>query len=122
MLGDALVERHLVVEEDGVYRCAHPTIAAVVRARMTTSRRREVHRALAHAFELLLPAGARSDLEVAEIARHADQAGDRELAYRYGLLAADAAVTRCAFDEALSGGDLAFGAPPAPGAGRILDR
>ena len=30
MIGDALVERHLAVEEDGVYRCAHPLIARVV--------------------------------------------------------------------------------------------
>ena len=44
----------------------------------------------------------RSDFEVAEIARHADQAGDQALAYRYALLAADAAVRRCAYDEALS--------------------
>ncbi|MFL5618571.1 MAG: ATP-binding protein [Gemmatimonadaceae bacterium] len=107
MLGDALVERHLVVEEDGAYACAHPTIAAVVRARLTTSRRREVHRALALTLELLLPAGTRASLEAGEIARHADQAGDRAMAYRYALLAAEAGVTRCAFDEALSWLDLA---------------
>src|SRR5688500_16756132 len=79
MLGDALVERHLVVEDDGGYRCAHPTIATVVRARLTTSRRREVNRALALTLELLLPTSARSDFEVAEIARHAEQAGEHAL-------------------------------------------
>ena len=108
MLGDALVERHLAVEEDGAYACAHPTIAAVVRARLTTSRRREVHRALALTLEFLLPPAVKgASLEAGEIARHADQAGDRALAYRYALLAAEAGVVRCAFDEALSWLDLA---------------
>ena len=122
MLGDALVERHLMIEEDGVYRCAHPTIAAVVRARLTTSRRREVHRALALTLELLLPANARSDFGVAEIARHADQAGDQTLAYRYALLAADEAVKRCAFDEALSWLDLASGSARSPDDAGLVDR
>ena len=122
MLGDALVERHLAVEEDGVYRCAHPTIAAVVRARLTTSRRREVHRALALALELLLPTSARSEFEMAEIARHADQAGDHTLAYRYAVLAADAAVKRCAFDEALSWLDLASGSARSPDDVLTVDR
>ena len=122
MLGDALVDRHLAVEEDGVYRCAHPTIAGVVRQRLTTSRRREVHRALALTLELLLPAERRSDFEVAEIARHADQAGDDALAYRYSLLAADAAVRRCAFDEALSWLDLAAGSARTPDDAGVVDR
>ena len=121
MLGDALVERHLAVEEDGAYRCAHPTIAAVVRQRLTTSRRREVHRALALTLELLL-ADRHSDFEVGEIARHADQAGDHALAYRYALLAADAAVRRCAFDEALSWLDLASGSARTPDDAAMVDR
>ena len=122
MLGDALVERHLAVEDDGVYRCAHPTIAAVVRARLTTSRRREVHRALALALELLLTPHARSDFDVAEIARHADQAGDEGLAYRYALLAAEAAVKRCTFDEALSWLDLAASSARSPDDAGVVDR
>ena len=122
MLGDALVERHLVVEDDGVYRCAHPTIAAVVRARLTTSRRREVHRALAVTLELLLRASVRSDFEVAEIARHADQGGEHALAYRYALLAAEAAVKRYAFDEALSWLDLAASSARSPADAGIVDR
>ena len=121
MLGDALVERHLAVEEDGAYRCAHPTIAAVVRQRLTTSRRREVHRALALTLDLLL-ADRHSDFEVGEIARHADQAGDHALAYRYALLAADAAVRRCAFDEALSWLDLASGSARTPDDAAMVDR
>lgn len=122
MLGDALVERHLVVEEDGVYECAHPTIAAVVRARLTTSRRREVHRALALTLELLLPPGQRPGLEAGEIARHADQAGDRAMTYRYALLAADAGVARFAFDEALSWLDLAATAARTPEESDLVDR
>ena len=122
MLGDALVERHLVVEEDGAYACAHPTIAAVVRARLTTSRRREVHRALAVTLELLIPTGARTGLEAGEIARHADQAGDRAMAYRYALLAADASVVRFAYDEALSWLDLAAGSAATAEDSEMVDR
>ena len=122
MLGDALVERHLVIESDGAYACAHPTIAAVVRARLTTSRRREVHRALAITLEFLLPAGTRATLEAGEIARHADQAGDRAMAYRYALLAAEAGVSRCAFDEALSWLDLAAGSAATPDESELVDR
>lgn len=122
MLADALVERHLVVEADGVYRCAHPTIAAVVRARLTTSRRREVHRALALTLELLLPKRDRTDFEVGEIARHADQAGDHTLTYRYALLAADAAAARSAFDDSLSWLDLASGAALSPSESDAVDR
>ena len=111
MAGDALVERHLAAEQDGTYRCAHPTIAAVVRARLTTSRRREVHRALAQALELVLPAGEKVDgTQAAEIASQADHAGDRPMTYRYALLASEGARARCAYDEALSWLDLACSA------------
>ena len=109
-LGDALVERHLVVDDDGVYRCAHPTIAAVVRTRLTTSRRREVHRALAYTLELLLPERSRTGAEVGEIASHADHAADRPMAYRFALLASQSASARCAYDEALTWLDLAASA------------
>jgi DNA-binding SARP family transcriptional activator len=122
-LGDALVERHLAVEEDGVYRCAHPIIASVVRGRVSTSRRREVHRALALAHELLLPKGRVPDgIEAGEIARHADQAGERAMAYRYALLASDACDQRCAYDEALSWLDLASGAAETAEQSELVDR
>ncbi len=106
-LGDALVERHLVVEQDGRYQCAHPTIANVVRSGLTASRRREVHRALALTLELLLPGRGPNGAEAGEIARHADEAGDRPMSYRYALLAADDCVNRFAHEEALSWLDLA---------------
>jgi DNA-binding SARP family transcriptional activator len=123
MVGDALVERHLVVEEDGRYRCAHPTIAAVVRARLTTSRRREVHRALAYALELLLPVGAQvSGTQAAEIASQADHAGDGAMAYRYALLASEGASARCAYDEALSWLDLAASSAGSPQEAEGVDR
>jgi predicted ATPase len=122
MLGDALVERHLAVEDDGTYRCAHPIIAEVVRARLTTSRRREVHRALALALETLLPTEPRAGGELGEIASHAEQGGHREMAYRYSLLAADAASTRCAYDEALAWLDVAAGSADAPDASEHVDR
>jgi DNA-binding SARP family transcriptional activator len=122
-LGDALIERHLVVEEDGIYRCAHPIIANVVRGRISTSRRREVHRALALALELVLPKGRPPDGSTSgEIARHAEQAGDRPMAYRYALLASESSAQRSAYDEALSWLDLASGAAETPGESEVVDR
>jgi Predicted ATPase len=106
-LGDALIDRHLVIEENALYRCAHPILADVVRSRLGTSRRREIHRALALSLELLLSSSGSSDEEMGEIAHHAEQAGDRFMAYRYALLAADACSRRCAFEDALAWLDLA---------------
>jgi predicted ATPase len=108
-LGDALVDRRLVVEQDAVYRCAHPVIGHVVRDGLSASRRREVHRMLAFALERLTPASEASRA-AGEIARHADRGGEAELAYRFALLASQAAVQRYAFAEALSWLDLAAGA------------
>jgi predicted ATPase len=104
--GDALVDRRLLVEEGGVYRCAHPTIAQVVRAGLTAARKREIHRTLAVALErAMVPQDAR---EVArEIARHADRGGEPALAYRFSLIASEGATQRYAFAEALSWLDLA---------------
>jgi DNA-binding SARP family transcriptional activator len=105
-VGDALVDRHLVVEEAGAYRCVHPVIAHMVRDGLTASRRQEVHRSLALALELVLRpeevAGA-----AGELARHADQGGEPALAYRYALVAAEGATARYAYAEALSWLDLA---------------
>jgi DNA-binding SARP family transcriptional activator len=108
-LADALVERRLLVEEAGVYRCAHPVIDEVVRAGLTDSRRQEVHRAVAGALTLVTPA---RDLEgvAGEIARHAERAGERAMAYRHALIASEAAVRRYTFEEALSWLDVAAAA------------
>jgi DNA-binding SARP family transcriptional activator len=105
-VGDALVDRHLVVEEGGAYRCVHPVIAHTVREGLTASRRTEVHRALALALELVV--GSDGSPGVAgELARHADRGGERELAYRYARQAAEGAIERYAYTEALSWLDLA---------------
>jgi predicted ATPase len=111
-MADALVERYLITEEEGAYRAAHPVIARVVRHGLTTSRRREVHRMIALAYELLAPMGSGSP---GEIARHAELAGEREMAYRHALAAAETAIQRFAHEEALSWLDLAA-ASAAPGA------
>jgi DNA-binding SARP family transcriptional activator len=105
-VADALVDRRLVIEEGGVYRCTHPVIAHVVRDSVTESRRREVHRTLALALErAVLPQELR---EVArEIARHADRGGEPALAYKYALIAGEEALERYAFSEAMSWLDLA---------------
>ena len=105
-LADDLVERRLVVEEAGVYRCAHPVIAHVVRDRLTAPRRQEVHRMLALALELVAPSPA-TPSAAGEIALHADRGGEPALAYRYALVASEAALHRYAFQEALSWLDLA---------------
>jgi DNA-binding SARP family transcriptional activator len=103
---DALAERRLLVEGDGGYRCLHPVIAHVVRDGLTPTRRREVHRALAASLEVVTPP---ADVQrvAGEVARHAEQGGDRGLAHRSALLASDGALQRFAFAEALSWLDLA---------------
>jgi hypothetical protein len=108
VLGDALVERQLVTESDGVYACAHPIIAHVVRNGLSTSRRREVHRALALALEFVSPVDSDHSTQ-GEIARHAEQAGEREIAFRHALQASQSCARRGAYEEALSWLDLAAG-------------
>jgi DNA-binding SARP family transcriptional activator len=104
--GDALVERHLAVEDDGVYRCAHPFIARVVSNALGTSRRREVHRGLAVASEIAAAEGGVA-ADPGDIARHAELGGERAMAFRYAMLAAEACEARFASDEALTWLDLA---------------
>lgn len=108
-MADALVDRRLVVEDAGVYRCAHPVIAHVVRDSITAPHRREVHRMLAMALELATPPSETSAV-AGEIALHADRGDEPRLAYRNALVASEAAVHRYAFEEALSWLDLAAGA------------
>jgi DNA-binding SARP family transcriptional activator len=103
---DALAERRLLVEGGGAYRCLHPVIAHVVRDGLTPTRRREVHRALAASLEMVTPAGEVWSV-AGEVARHAEQGGDRGLAHRSALLASEGALQRFAFAEALSWLDLA---------------
>lgn len=106
--GDALVERHLAVEEEGVYRCAHPVIARVVRDGLGTARRREVHRGLALALAFVAPPND-GPADPGAIARHAEEAGERAMAHRYAMLAAASCEQRFAFEEALTWLDLASG-------------
>jgi DNA-binding SARP family transcriptional activator len=104
-VADTLVERRLVIEESGTYRCAHPIIAQVVREGLTSARRREAHRILALALHEVLP---RDVGEVSrEIARHADRGGEPGLAYAHALTAAEQAIERYAYAEAMSWLDLA---------------
>jgi len=105
-LGDALVDRRLVAEEGGAYRCIHPVIAHLVRDGLTVSRRQEVHRAIAMALELVTQEEELATV-AGEIARHAERGGERERAYHYARLAADSAVARYAYAEALAWLDLA---------------
>jgi hypothetical protein len=120
-VGDALADRRLIVEEGGVYRCAHPVIAYVVRDRLTGSRRREVHRTLALALERA--PGPQDVRELArEIARHADRGGESALAYRFALMASEGAIQRYAFAEALSWLGLAAANARQPGEADAVNR
>src|SRR3989442_7379453 len=109
-LADALVERRLLAEEGGVYRCAHPMIAEVVRDGLTPARRHELHRAIALSLEIVTPAAGLREV-AGEIARHGERGGERPLAYRYALVASEAAAGRHAVEERLS----RLGVAPRPG-------
>jgi predicted ATPase len=121
-IGDALVDRRLVVEEGGIYRCTHPVIAHVVRNGLSVSRARELNRTLALALERTL--GPQQDPKefARDIARHADRGGEVELAYRFALIAGQAAIERLAFAEALSWLDLAATNARAPGEADAVNR
>ncbi len=108
-LCDSLVERLLLHEDGGIYRCAHPVIADVVREGLTASRRKEVHRAIALALRAIT-ADAELREVAGEIARHAERGEERAMTYTFALMASEEAVRRYAFDEALSWLDLAAGA------------
>ncbi len=105
-LADELAERHLLVAEGPLYRCAHPMIAAVVRSDLTASRELELHRALALALADAAE-GRDARATAGEVARHADRGDEPAMAYRHALLAAEGAAARFAFEEALSWLDLA---------------
>src|SRR5438034_8491283 len=107
-LADALVERRLLLEEQGVYRCAHPVIAEVVRDLLTPARRRELHRAMALSLVTITASGESAEV-AGDIARHAERSGEQALAYQYAVRASEAATARYAFEEALSWLDLASG-------------
>ena len=107
-IGDALVERHLVIEDNGAYRCAHPVIGRVMVDELGTSRKREVHRGLALAMELV-GSDRVEYVDPGEIARHAEQAGERATAYRFAMQAVEACERRLAFDDALGWLDFASG-------------
>ena len=90
-LGDALVDRHLVVESGGAYRCIHPVIAHLVRDALTASRRQEVTPVLALASEVVLPAGGGCRSRSGSSPGTPSGAASAELAYR---LRADRRGTR----------------------------
>jgi DNA-binding SARP family transcriptional activator len=120
-VGDSLVDRHLVVEEGGAYRCIHPAIAHLMRDGLTASRRQEVHRSLALALELVTPQDELAAV-AGEIARHAERGGEREHAYRYARLAAEGAMARYAYAEALSWLDLAASSAKGPAQAEAVDQ
>ena len=105
-LGDALVERQLAAQVGGTYTCAHPIIADVVCAGLTTGRRQDLHRAIARSLQAI----TKEDESAAvadEIARHAQKAGEDQLAFRNALIASQAAEPRHSMEDALSWLDLA---------------
>jgi len=73
-------------------------------------------------LEMLLPSRGQDTSDVGEIASHAEQAGETAMAYRYALLASDAANQRCAYDEALSWLDLAAATASGASESEVVDR
>ena len=106
VIGDGLVKRQLVTETAGMYACTHPIIANVVRNDLSTSRRREVNRALALALAVA-STQENGHFPHGEIARHAELGGEREMACRHALLAAKSSERREAWEEALAWLELA---------------
>src|SRR2546428_107065 len=70
------------------------------------ARGRERRRAIALALVTVVAAADRREV-AGDIARHAERGGEPTLAYRYALVASEAATARYAFEEALTWLDLA---------------
>ena len=104
-LCDELVGRRLLIESGGVHRAAHALIAEVVHDELTESRRREIHRSVALALELI--AGEAGQDLAGRIARHAELGGEPRLAFRRALEASEQVQRRYAMEEAMSWLDLA---------------
>jgi DNA-binding SARP family transcriptional activator len=120
-IADALGDRYLAVEDNGCYRCSHPVIASVVRAELSTARRREIHRALALGMIAAAEAGG-EEPDPGEVAHHAEQGGELKIAYQYALDASRASQNRAAFEEALSWLDLASSCAAGPDQTGLVDR
>ena len=101
-----MVERYFAIEDGGLYRCAHSVIASVVRAEMSATRRREIHRAIALAM-IAVAASGDGVADPGEVAQHAEQGGELRIAYTYALAASQASRDRSAFEEAIAWLDLA---------------
>ena len=90
-----------------MYRCLHPVIAHVVRDRLTPTRRREVHRALAASLEAVIAAGRSPPAwpERSRVTR--SRAATAGWPTARPCVASEGALQRFAFAEALSWLDLA---------------
>ena len=86
--------RLLVEESDDAYRFAHDLIREVVEARLSTARRRMLHRRAAEALE------QRPGAPVEQLAYHYRQSDRLDKALATGLLAAEQAESRRALAEA----------------------
>jgi DNA-binding SARP family transcriptional activator len=120
-IGDALVERYFAIEDGGLYRCAHSVIASVVRTEMSTTRRREMHRAIALAMIAVAENGDGS-ADPGEVAQHAEQGGELRIAYQYALEASQSSRERSAYEEALAWLDLASSCASTPDQTSTVDR
>jgi predicted ATPase len=110
-LAEALMERHLVDDQHGRYRMAHPLLGQAVRSSLSAARLRELHRALSLALEAAASPG-RLEARASDIAWHAERGGEPARAYRFALMASDAATSELAFEEASSCLELARRAMP----------
>jgi DNA-binding SARP family transcriptional activator len=120
-IGDALVERHLVTENDATYRCAHALIASVVLDSVGASRRREVHRMIALALTDAAASVHRA-VDPGAVARHAEAGGELGMAHRHALLASEACVAQVAWEDALAWLDIAAACAETPEQGEVANR
>ena len=105
-LGEALIDRHLVTEQDGGYRMAHPLLGQAVRSGLSAARRRELHRALSLALEASAAPSAVAT-RAGDIAWHAERSGEAARARHFALLASETALACLAFEEAQTSLELA---------------
>ena len=111
-LGEALIDRHLITEQDGGYRMAHPLLGQAVRSGLSSARRRELHRALSLALEASAAPVAVGQ-RAGDIAWHAERSGETERARHFAMLASETALANLAFEEALASLELARRVAPA---------
>lgn len=107
---EELLRRGLVRERDSGYDFAHDKLREVAYAELSATRRRMLHRRSLQTLE-------QTAAPAAQLAYHAIEAGLRDAAFRYSLVAADAAMAVFAVRNAIGHYERARDLDPAAAAG-----